>query len=163
MIDIKNTTQQHQGIAKHLLAAHALTGCDTVSYMFGLGKLTMLKTLNKHHPLQLMGQRDSDMDGVITEASKFITACYGCKPQHNMSDTRYAVWKHRLANVKASAAPLLKSLPPTTEAFSEHVHRAHYQAFVWMSAAFPDPPDMDPTDYGWTGSEAITIRPRMLA
>ena len=122
----------------------------------------MLNTLNKHHPLQWMGQRDSDMDDVITEASKFITVCYGCKAQHNMSDTRYVIWKHRLANVKASAAPLLKS-KPTTEAFSEHVHRAHCQACVWMSAAFPDPPDMDPTDYGWTGSEAITIRPRMLA
>ena len=80
-----------------------------------------------------------------------------------MSDTWYAIWKHRLANVKALAAPLLKSLPPTTEAFSEHVHRAHYQACVWMSAAFPDPPDMDPTEYGWPGSETITIRPRMLA
>ena len=28
---------QHKDIAHHLPAAHALTGCDTVSYMFGIG------------------------------------------------------------------------------------------------------------------------------
>ena len=93
VIDIKATAQQHQDIAKQLLAGHALTRCDTVSYMFGIGKLTMLKTLSKQFSLQFMGQLDSDMD-VIAEASKFITACYGCKPQQNMSDTRYTVWTH---------------------------------------------------------------------
>ena len=46
----------------------------------------------------------------------------------------------------------LKSLPPTTEAFEQNVQKAHIQK--WKSANEPDPPQLDPTEYGWTCDEA---------
>ena len=47
----------------------------------------------------------------------------------------------------------MKSLPPTQEAFREHVLRAHHQAATWNAALAPDPPIMDPVEYGWTKDE----------
>ena len=45
------------------------------------------------------------------------------------------------------------SSAPTREAFKQHVYRSHCQAAIWMSAMFPDLPDLDPANYGWTYGE----------
>ena len=50
----------NKSINKYLPAVHALTGCDTVSYLFGIGKATALKVLmGGHHPT-LLGQLEAD-------------------------------------------------------------------------------------------------------
>jgi len=62
-----------------------------------------------------------------------------------------------------TAAPPLKSIPPTREAFRENVLRAHVQVAVWRSAPQPDPPSFDPTDYGWSRDETTkTLTPKTL-
>ena len=62
-----------------------------------------------------------------------------------------------------TAAPELKTVPPTTEAFRENVLRAHIQIAIWKSAHDPDPPSLDPTEYGWVRDEATkTLTPRTL-
>ena len=40
VIDIAATVDKHKCIIPNLLAAHALTGCDTVACTFGIGKAT---------------------------------------------------------------------------------------------------------------------------
>ena len=45
---------------------------------------------------------------------------------------------------------ILETLPPTTESFTLHILRAHYQAAVRRSAAEPDIPNIDPSDREWT-------------
>ena len=45
VIDIKATVHVHHSIITNLLAAHALSGCDTIASYFGIGKGTVLKTL----------------------------------------------------------------------------------------------------------------------
>lgn len=37
-VDVGATAKKHANIVPHLLAANALSGCDTVAYMFGIGK-----------------------------------------------------------------------------------------------------------------------------
>ena len=39
VIDIGATAKQHAVIAGQLIAAHALTGCDTVAFMWGIGQV----------------------------------------------------------------------------------------------------------------------------
>ena len=82
---------KHKKLAKYLLAGHALTGCD-MSYLYGIGKVTMVEVLDKGLMLQSLGQVDSEMADVITESSQFITNCYGSKPDDNMFSTCYSVW-----------------------------------------------------------------------
>jgi len=62
-----------------------------------------------------------------------------------------------LANIKLTSEPQLNTLPPTTYAFVEHVHRAHFQAAIWRAALQPDPPDLNPIHYGWSLDEASQI------
>ena len=52
----------------------ALTGCDTVSYSFGIWKVTALKALMGGHHLNVLGQLGADEDNLMSEA-----ACYGSK------------------------------------------------------------------------------------
>jgi len=66
-----------------------------------------------------------------------------------MSDVRVDVWSTKVARRKVTAAPELKNLPPTTEAFEMSVRRAHIQTAIWKSAREAEPPKLDPTVYGW--------------
>jgi len=44
-LDIKASVKTHKQVIPDLLAAHALTGCDTVASPHGIGKVTALKVL----------------------------------------------------------------------------------------------------------------------
>ena len=63
-----------------------------------------------------------------------------------MSEHRFQKWKKTKGKGKTFK---LETLPPTTEGFSMHIRRAHGQVGVWRSASHPDPPDIDPSEYGW--------------
>ena len=56
---------------------HALSGCDSVPMMFGIGKVKVLGIL-KDHPLQHLGRAHANED-VMQEAKEFVAACYGGK------------------------------------------------------------------------------------
>jgi len=154
ILDIKATSQQQGGNSEQLLAIHAMTGCDTVSYMWGIGKATALKQMRLGHLLPSLGDPEAEMNEVVSEATRFIGACYGSKQTSNMSAIRYDVWSSKMSNKKITAAPKVKTLPPTTESFLQHVHRAHYQTIIWKSALSPDPPSLDPVRYGWSKDES---------
>ena len=67
-----------------------------------------------------------------------------------MSEIRYGVWSSKMAKHKINNTPTLKSLPPTSAAFGEHVSHAHHQKMIWMSALSSQPSQADPEQYGWT-------------
>ena len=63
----------------------------------------------------------------------------------------------KMVNPRLSAAPELKSLPPTTDAFELHVYRAHYQAAIWRASLEPNPPELDPVLYGWSRDQTSNM------
>ena len=160
IIDIRQTALKHKHITTYMPAVHALTGCDTVSYLFGIGKATALKVLLGGQHLIELGQQGADEGKLISEATTFVAACYGSKVEGDMTTHSYQMWKSKMANTKITSAPKLKALPPTHAAFVQHVHRAHHQAIVWQSAAQSDPPILDPVQYGWhAGEYGTTLHP----
>ena len=76
IIDIRQTALKHKHITTYLPAVHALTGCDTVSYLFGIGKATALKVLLGGQHLIELGQQGADEGKLISEATTFVAACY---------------------------------------------------------------------------------------
>ena len=154
-VNIGDTVKKHQAIVPHLLAAHALTRCDTVGCYFGVGKVKAVKVLKAGHKLDSIGQPESQQETVIQEATQFIAACYGEKvrPDESMSDIRYRQWLSKMGRKSAASVPKLKTLPPTTEAFIENVKRAHFQACIWRSALIGEAPDMDPLENGWESDD----------
>jgi hypothetical protein len=79
----------------------------------------------------------------------------------------YQIWLSKLANKKVTTIPKLKTLSPTSEAFTENVKRAHLQVCIWKTALDEDPPDLDASDFGWIKDESsaslspVTVSPEI--
>ena len=63
-----------------------------------------------------------------------------------------------MAKPNISSAPKLQTLPPTSEAFDRHMHRAHYQAMLRMTALDAEPPALQAAHYGWS----LDVESRLL-
>ena len=57
------------------LSMHALTGCDSVAAIYGLGKTKTITVARKGYTLDLLGQPMADIDKVVKQATVFIAAC----------------------------------------------------------------------------------------
>jgi hypothetical protein len=55
-VNIGDTVRNHHFIIPQPLAAHALTGCDTVGCYFGIGKVKVVKVLQAENKLDSIGQ-----------------------------------------------------------------------------------------------------------
>jgi len=147
-IDVNQTVIAHKDIIPHLLSMHGITGCDTVSKLQGIGKITALTALKGGHFPPPLGDLNVSQEDLVKEGTSFIGVCYGNPSTINsMSEHRFQKWKSMMKGKCKNFK--LETLPPTTEAFTLHILRAHYQVAVWRSAAYPDHPDMDPSQYGW--------------
>ena len=117
-IDIGATEAKHSDIVPQLIAAHAVSGCDTVGCYHGIGKTKVVKALSAGIQLNHLGDPKASLDDVMKESTNFIGACYGqkCEPSDTMSSIRYKVWLSRTGRKGGRILPKLKSLPPTVEA-----------------------------------------------
>ena len=78
-IDIGATVAKHSGIVPQLIAAHALSRCDTVGCYHGIGKTKVVKALSAGIELNHSGDPKASLDDVMKESTHFIGACYGQK------------------------------------------------------------------------------------
>ena len=59
LIDIKETVAKHKNVISNIVSAHALSGCDTVSGLYSIGKSTVVKILKAGKQLKLLGDPDT--------------------------------------------------------------------------------------------------------
>ena len=76
---------------------------------------------NNGKSVKQLGMADVDMVDIISEAQSFMSMCYNVEIDGNMSETRYKVWLARMEKVNICSAPKLRSLPPTSDAFAQHL------------------------------------------
>ena len=157
VIDINATVDLHRDIIPDLLAAHGLTGCDTVATYFGIGKAAVLRVLASGvHALTYVVDTSRILSEITAQATPFILASYGQTKCTSLTGAHQKMWAMKVGQCMAS-------LPPTNEAFNENVARAHLQVEVWRNALQPDPPAIDPTAFGWSLEEAFkTLIPTTL-
>ena len=169
-IDVTATVRKLRDLIAELLPAHALSECDTVPMCHGIGKSKMLKAVKaKKYSLSLLGEVNADMEDVINQAMAFMCKCYSVSNTASMTEARIKVWTARIGRAvrirrkAASKVPKLCSLPPTTEAFQINVRRAHFQCTIWRRALMQEPPNLDPSEYGWFKDEVTkSLQPVML-
>jgi len=77
------------------LAAHGLTGCNTVAELHGIGRGTVIKQLKEGHTLDHLGNLDSSVDEAVMQATKFISA-YGSKSKDDLSEIRVEMWSKKM-------------------------------------------------------------------
>ena len=159
VLDISATVQKHKRIITELLQTHELTGCDTVASCFGIGKVTGLKVLKTGiYRLNLLGDTESSISDVEEQAVQFMLACYGQSTCRSLTEARQKMWTVKVGRSKA-AMPALCYLPPTSESFRQNILRAHLQMKIWLNSLESQPPDLDPTSYGWSkdkGTKALS-------
>ena len=152
--DITATAKEHANLLPNLLAAHGLSGCDTVTPCYGIGKMKILKTLKQgNHSLSCLGDSNANWPDVVKQATSFMLACYGVPKLNSMTQARANQWKTRVGR-GSSTMPKLCSLPLTDPAFMEKLKRAHFQICIRKHALDLNVPDLDPVQYGWTKDKA---------
>ena len=153
-IDNRATAKEHANILPNLLAAHGLSGCDTVAPCYGTGKMKILKTLKQgNHSLSCLGDSNVNWPDVVKQATSFMLACYGVPKLDSMTQAKANQWKKRVGRGSSTMRKLC-SLPPTDPAFMEKLKRAHFQICIWKHAFDLNVPDLDLVQCGWTKDEA---------
>lgn len=131
-----------------LLFTYSLTGCDSVSYIFNCGKKRAL-TISLESDKTLEPLAEYGMPGVSTEVSeaieesarKYICALYRRKDfPGSLDELRCHLFQSKNSDIR--------SIPPTSNAFSLHLMRALYQILIWKRATSNRLELPPPTDFG---------------
>ena len=139
-----------KGICSVLPAAHANTGCDTTSGIFKLGKRTAYTIFLKHQEtlIPLTEFHSLDVDASLEAARKLVLLMYGKGMKRKACETLNEL---RFQMATLTDKPV-SSLPPTDDAFMQHVLRAKLQTIIWCTSHIAKPKPLDPTNYGWQKS-----------
>ena len=129
---------------------HATSGCDTVASSYGIGKLKAIATSKKGLDFDSLCVIDAPWDDVEKEVTHFMVTAYGGLGV-TMSEYRKRLWAQKTA--KPCDVLKLCSLPQTTEAFNQNIRRAHFEDAQWYAALDPDPPPLNPREYGWEADD----------
>ena len=135
-------------LCSQLLGAHAITGCDTVSYPFGKGKATVLKIMKKDNFLTFwrIRRRGRNWGRSHDSWTTFFAALYGQPQGTSMTEAR-----HNLYTQKRGKPLRIMPLPPTDKNLYLHVRRAHLQMLIWKAADKQGPPNVSITEQNTDG------------
>jgi hypothetical protein len=102
-----------------LPAVHALTGCDTTSSFFGIGKKTVYKTLiqNPQKFQNLLSLAGSDVETSVEVGRKFVSVLYD--PKGAAKSAHDNLNELRVKSTLAKDASLVR-MPPSEAAFKQH-------------------------------------------
>lgn len=132
---------------KLLLFAYAITGCDTTSCFFGLGKnkaMEMIQTSKEAQTQALVFTHHGvSKEELRTNGEKFILNLYGLKRYTNLNEARYFMFTRLTKRSKLRSNFDLAKLPPTSEAAHEHLLRVYLQVQTWLGNK------LDATAWGW--------------
>ena len=92
-------------LCSQLLGALALSGCDTVSYPFGIGKASFLKTLkagNFPELFNVVGEESATHIDLMAVGQQFFAALYGQPTGTSMTYARFNMYTCKQGNHCAS-------------------------------------------------------------
>ena len=135
-------------LCESLPAAHALTGCDSTSSLYQVGKRVDYTKLLEHvnngnFSLTTFGIQN-DVEADVSSARSYVLSLYGKKAKtcSSLDQLRYL-----MASTTDKPA---SQLPPTEDAFKQHVLRARYQTSIWCQSHIANPSLASPVGNGWT-------------
>ena len=147
----KIVTKIGKDLCLNLPAAHAITGSDTTSSFFQIGKRTAYSKLaeavkSEPNVLKTFGHSDNITEEV-SSAQTYILKLYSNKKTQctNLDKLRYTL----ASTTDRSVA----KLPPTEDTFIQHVKRARYQVSIWCQSHVQKPILWNPVGNGWKASD----------
>ena len=125
-----------------LLPFHAITVCDSTSFISSHTKKSAWSAFKVYYKLLCVFGEGQLTDQKIKYAEKFVCRLY------NVSDIVCTTNEARLLLFGKLSSPV--SLPPTSDAFEQHIKRTHYQSMVWECANVTAPQLPHADTLGWS-------------
>ncbi|KAG1713911.1 Lactosylceramide 1,3-N-acetyl-beta-D-glucosaminyltransferase [Nymphon striatum] len=151
--EVQNVLSFDDQVFETILPFHAITGCDTVSYLFGHSKKAAWEVfLTDNTLLSCLGIGELT-PRVLKDAETFICKVYSV---------------HRITSCDKARVTLFckcksqESLPPTSDAVTYHIQRAHYQSMIWRQATSQQPHLPSATTLGWELTDE-KLRPKLMS
>ena len=133
-------------ISKYLTFIHAFGGCDTTSAVFGQGKLSILRLLEKRDDARKLADvflnKDSTQDQICNAGLKLFVMLYGGKESDTITRLRYLKYLNMASSPKISP----ERLPPSERAAYHHVLRVFCQVQEWNCL---EENAVNPENWGW--------------
>ena len=135
-------------VCSDLLFAHAFSGCDTTSRIFGVGKKSVFQKVVKADPVfracsNVFCSPKTNKDTIETTGCKAMVSLFNGTPSQSLVSLRYSFLSKKVATAKTFVKS--ERLPPTPSATKHHSLRSYLQIMQWMHNG----DDMDPTEWGW--------------
>ena len=146
--DINKTAKLHGETTCRLLPfVHAVTGCDTTSRLFGLGKAVALKKVATNEYFRSQGEifmsNGRTKDDIIKAGEEAISCLYGGVPLEGLQILRWRKFTSKVAQNRGTPVAV-HTLPPTPDAASLHSLRVYLQCQVWTGETA-----LNPVEFGW--------------
>ena len=134
---------------------HAITGCDTVSFFSGKGKVKAWETWMLYPEvtsafLELISDSKALSEDCFSKIERFVVLMY----EKNSTMTSVNEARQRLFSQQCRS---IENIPPTSDALRQHTLRAAYQALVWSRCLEKNPVLPCPRNWGWTKQEGETV------
>ncbi|KAK3754209.1 hypothetical protein QZH41_003313 [Actinostola sp. cb2023] len=148
-----------QRMCSALPACHALTGCDSISALAGIGKKKAWNVLCRNHvhqeTLSMLGEEHELDENIAAKCESFVCDLYPSlkRTPETTDELRYLMFcQKRQTN---------ETLPPISDSVRQHIMRANYQTYVWRKSldAMQDLPP--PEGHGWK-IEDSTLKPMFM-
>lgn len=132
---------------------HALSGCDSTSAFFYIGKKTVMKTVFNHGIesfMSLSALGESNINAAVDAARIFVSTLYDTTGKYEPLHGDLNRLRTKLASTKDMA---MCRLPPCEPVFYQHVLRVMWQVRQWVNARNPELISGSPFEYGWKITE----------
>ena len=130
---------------------HALSGCDTTSYLYNVGKVKvfnkLLKDPSRSDLLNALHEVEPLTERRIDDLKEFVrTVMYAGKKHDTYLETRIQLYQQR--KEKSSI-----TLPPDPDSLLQACKRAQFQTQIWLQCGKVTMRIPSPQDYGWIWDE----------
>ena len=122
-------------LCSHLLFIHAVTGCDTTSRIFGIGKKTVFHKFVKGDTVlrscaNAFITPNQTTDIIDNLGCQVMAVLFGGKSTDSLTRVRYKIFCKKVVGASSFVTP--ERLPPPSSASSLHSRRVYYQIMVWI-------------------------------
>ncbi|CAH3022720.1 unnamed protein product, partial [Porites evermanni] len=125
---------------------HAVSGSDTTSRLYGVGKGAALRKLRSDSAFKeaaYVFTRQSSLEEIVAAGEKALCCLYGGRPNEGLDVLRYRRFCQKVATSNTTVQ--VQSLPPTSAAARYHSARVYLQVQQWMGRG----KNLNPEDWGW--------------
>ena len=151
-------TQQLLGrhLCNNLLLMHALTGSDTTSSLYVIGKTTALYVISIVEEISaitpIFHSTEPCVESLIQAGEKLLCLLYKDNTGLSLDQLRFLIFCKKVSKSVEAVEP--KTLPPSSAAANLHIKRVYHQVQAWLEHK------LDPSQWGWI-MENGHYKPRM--